>query len=94
MRRHDLTCRMGGDEFAAALFFGTDESLHLIHERIQQIFQQLLTTIRAAYPEAGISMGAAISGDEHETFAMIYDKADKALYHSKENGRSRYTIAD
>ena len=39
-------------------------------------------------------MGAAISGDEHETFAMIYDKADKALYHSKENGRSRYTIAD
>lgn len=93
-RSGDLTCRMGGDEFAAALFIKTTESNKLIAERIQQIFDQLSVNVHAAYDKASISLGVSISRAERETFDQLYDRADKALYHSKENGRARYTISE
>ena len=40
LRKDDCACRMGGDEFAAALFFAADTPEAVILERAQQIFDR------------------------------------------------------
>lgn len=37
-------------------------------------------------------MGAIISNEEMNTFNELYQSADKLLYKSKENGRSRLSV--
>ena len=38
LRKEDRACRMGGDEFAAALLFQPDVSEEKIQERVRMIF--------------------------------------------------------
>ena len=88
LRKADLPCRMGGDEFAAALFFRKGCSDELMHRRAHEIFEQIHRTLQTSEHPTGISMGAAIQTDEIDTFAALYAASDEALYTSKEAGRS------
>ena len=92
VREGDYTCRMGGDEFAAMLFFGADASTELMKKRAQQIFDKVNLTLKSTKEGTGISMGAVIAPPE-TNFNQLYEKADKALYEAKENGRSRLVIS-
>ena len=89
LREHDLSCRMGGDEFAAALFFKKDCSEDFMYTRAQQIFDKINMSLNSATRGTTLSMGAVIANDEKRTFNQIYEASDRALYHSKENGRGR-----
>ena len=91
LKKEDRACRMGGDEFAAILFFdkATDEAQ--MKERAQQIFDKVNMTIKATDEKMGISMGAAIAEAE-TTFNELYEASDQALYQAKENGRGRLVI--
>ena len=89
----DLVCRMGGDEFAAAVLLRDDEDQEHIAQRLGRIFDEVNATLRHSTKEHGISMGIAITGASDITFNSLYDAADQALYASKEAGRGRYTIA-
>ena len=93
LRKDDLACRMGGDEFAAALFFKAGTPEETLRERAHQIFEKLQLTMRAVEGGHGISMGAAIAGPDCNTFRQLYAKADESLYRSKEDGRGRLSIA-
>ena len=42
----------------------------------------------------GISIGAAIYADHHNTQEHILEDADAALYQAKSLGKGRYAIAD
>lgn len=88
LRKEDRACRMGGDEFAAALYFSTDTSEAAIQERAQQIFDKMSLTLKGANEQTGISMGVAIAADG-ATFLQLYEASDRALYQAKENGRNR-----
>ena len=92
LRKEDRACRMGGDEFAAALFFNLDTPEAVIRERAQQIFDKVSITLRGATGGTGISMGAAIA-EPDTTFNQLYEASDKALYQAKENGRGRLVIS-
>ena len=91
LRKEDRACRMGGDEFAAVLFFSYEADDALITERAQQIFDKLNMTLKGAEGGTGISMGAVIAR-EQTTFNALYEASDAALYEAKEKGRGRLVI--
>ena len=92
LRKEDRACRMGGDEFAAALFFSMDTPEAVIRERAQQIFDKVSITLKGADGGTGISVGVAIATPD-ATFNQLYEASDKALYQAKENGRGRLVIS-
>ena len=92
LRKEDRACRMGGDEFAAALYFSPDTSEASIRERAQQIFDKMSITLKGANESTGISMGVVIA-DHEATFLQLYEASDKALYQAKENGRNRFVVS-
>ena len=92
LRKEDRACRMGGDEFAAALFFSLNTPEATIQERAQQIFDKVSITLKGADGRTGISMGVAIA-EPDATFNQLYEASDKALYHAKENRRGRLVIS-
>ena len=91
LRKDDRACRMGGDEFAAVLFFKENTPDELIHERSGQIFDKISMTLKGAIENTSISMGAAIAEDG-ANFNQLYEEADNALYRAKEKGRGRLVI--
>ena len=91
LRKDDCACRMGGDEFAAAMFFNRDVSDSVIYARAQQIFDKMSLTLKSADTGTGISMGVTIA-QPNATFTQLYEISDKALYQAKEGGRSRMCI--
>ena len=92
LRKEDRACRMGGYEFAAALFFSLNTPEATIQERAQQIFDKVSITLKGADGRTGISMGVAIA-EPDATFNQLYEASDKALYQAKENGRGRLVIS-
>ena len=91
LRGDDYACRMGGDEFAAMLFFNKSVSDDVIRERAQQIFDKVNLTVKTTEGGTGISMGAVIARTEL-TFNEMYEEADNALYDVKESGRGRIEV--
>lgn len=91
LRKDDLAGRMGGDEYAAALFFEEEMPDEAITERALQIFDKIHLSLRMKGFQISCSIGAVISGS-HDTFTDLYAKADKALYRSKDDGRCRLTF--
>ena len=91
LRDEDYACRMGGDEFAAMLFFGKNIPDKAIRERAQQIFDKVNLTVKSAEGSSGISMGAVIAKTE-VTFNQLYEESDNALYSAKEKGRGRIVV--
>ena len=88
LRQTDLACRMGGDEFAGALFFEPEQPEELLMGRAHEIFEKLQVMLHALELPTSVSIGVAIS-DENSTFSSLYQKADQALYAAKNNGRDR-----
>lgn len=92
LRDDDFACRMGGDEFAAMLFFSKNVPEDVMRERAQQIFDKVNLTVKSAEGGTGISMGAVIAKTE-ATFNQLYEESDNALYSAKEKGRGRLEVA-
>ena len=92
LRGTDLPCRMGGDEFAAALFFEKGHNTVFMTMRAQQIFDKITSTMMSVEHPVSLSMGVAISDQELNSFNKLYEAADKALYVSKEGGRGKMSV--
>ena len=87
-----LACRMGGDEFAAALFFEQNQNEEEMYEKAQDIFHEVNMTIVSSTGGTSLSVGVSISGKDGNTFNELYEAADKAMYDSKAKGRARLSI--
>lgn len=94
LRGSDLACRMGGDEFAAALFFKRECQTEFMCKRAQQIYEKVASMIVKENDKGSISMGAAIAENKDESFVQLYESADRALYNSKNEGRGRLSIGN
>ena len=92
LRKEDRACRMGGDEFAAVIFFDRRATGMQMQERAQQIFDKVNITVKASEGGTGISMGVVIAKPD-TTFNQMYEASDQALYQAKKNGRGRLVIA-
>ncbi|MFC5590355.1 GGDEF domain-containing protein [Sporosarcina soli] len=88
----NLTARIGGDEFV--VIFSDVGAME-----IRQLASKLIEKINESFDALGhienlgvsISIGIAVAtGDDR--FESLYEKADRALYLSKENGKNQYTF--
>ena len=91
LRKEDCACRMGGDEFAAALFFKIGTPEDTIRMRAQQVYDKVNLALKSAEHQTGISMGVAVCQGEG-TFNQLYEASDNALYQAKSGGRGRMVI--
>jgi len=94
VRENDLVARLGGDEFVILLDgIESIQDVTSIGERIQQELrspfeledQQIFTSA---------SIGIVFSSHEYSNPADLMRDADIAMYRSKDEGKSRYTIFD
>ncbi len=92
LRRDDIAGRMGGDEFAAALFFKKECTDEFMYQRAQQIFDKINMMLAMNPHASSLSMGAVIANSEVNSFNELYELADKRLYNSKKGGRSRLSV--
>lgn len=92
LRASDLACRMGGDEFAAALIFKDSCDTEFMISRARQIYDKIAVTLSSGEHPIDLSMGVCIEDAEIRTFNQLYEAADKALYASKSNGRHCVTF--
>ncbi|MCQ2527959.1 MAG: diguanylate cyclase [Saccharofermentans sp.] len=92
LRKDDLACRMGGDEFAAALFYGNNTSDDVMLERAQQICDKINFVLTNQKGGTSLSMGAVVSSNELKSFNKLYENADEALYKAKESGRAKMVV--
>lgn len=92
LRKMDSLGRIGGEEFAILLPGAGPLEARIFAERLrQQVVDQPYTENGRSYPVT-ISIGiAAIAVDDHDIDAPL-DRADKALYRAKENGRNRVEV--
>ncbi len=90
VRQNDIACRIGGDEFF--LYFNNVDS----PETIQILATRLINALneKVKYPDktrgAAASIGIAVAPKDGNDFEVLYAKADKALYHAKNNGKNIY----
>ena len=88
-RNDDYCIRYGGDEFVVIMSDITEQSAYTISSKIRQI-NLALKKASEEYIALTVSVGVAFSDNGYTP--ELLEKADKALYHSKENGRNGYTF--
>lgn len=99
-REKDIIGRTGGDEFAILLKGKID--LNIILKKAKEIINNVLELSKKAYKEkeVSVSVGVCMFDDlsvkncETEIFNVLYEKSDKAMYNSKRNGKSIYSIVE
>jgi diguanylate cyclase len=95
LRKVDILGRYGGDEFVILLPETTHEGARRLTERIRQaIAQQPITAGGVSIPIT-LSIGLASNVKEPSlSLDELLQRADRALYDSKLNGRDRVTFYD
>lgn len=90
IRSDDIICRIGGDEFI--IFFKGVSSREFASDKAEEIIMRLDSD--PMFPEdrdkVSVSIGISLAPFDGSDFATLYNKADKALYHVKENGKHGY----
>lgn len=92
IRKSDLSGRLGGDEFAAALILRRNETDDQIRQTAQTVYERINAELSKFAEGTSISMGAAVSSQERNSFVKLYEEADRQLYNSKNEGRARLSI--
>ncbi len=92
VRSNDYFSRYGGEEFVLILQATPIKTAMEVAERIRATIEAHAFVYETKKIPVTISIGvsAKVPGDSWES---IYDRADKALYQSKQNGRNKVTQA-
>ena len=93
VRANDFFARYGGEEFVLILS-GTPVSAAIdIAERIRKTIQESEFSFESKQIPVTVSVGCASRKNEETSWDVLFERADKALYSSKQNGRNRVTIS-
>jgi diguanylate cyclase (GGDEF)-like protein len=94
-RTQDMAARYGGEEFVVMLSDTPAKTAQKIAERIRNSIENLDILYDGQHLNLTISIGVAQYNPEIDTTAKsLVDRADKALYGSKQTGRNKVTVAD
>jgi diguanylate cyclase (GGDEF)-like protein len=88
LRKQDIICRYGGEEFLIGLPHTDAEQAFAIIDRIRQNFSQIRHPYRDSHFLTTASGGIA-TYPLYQTGDALIKAADEALYHAKHNGRNR-----
>jgi len=94
LRREDAAGRYGGEEFAVLLPHTERPGALRTAERIRAIVEANPVAVEDFHVPVTVSVGVATgNGELPETFNVLVDAADQALYRAKREGRNRVVDA-
>ena len=91
LRKQDILCRYGGEEFLIGLPHTNAEQAFRIMDRVRQDFAQIRHPHRDTYFCTSVSGGIA-AFPEVQTADALIKTADDALYEAKRSGRNRIEL--
>jgi len=91
-RKTDIVCRYGGEEFAILLPETTRDNARLVLARVLNHIKE------GKIPTEGpriltLSAGLASCPEDADSDEALIEKADRAMYHAKKEGRDRLALA-
>jgi len=92
--KNGFVVRFGGDEFAIVLYDTKDEHMEKLAKSILEKIHYLRYADKVSidrWSVLSVSMGGAICIHPDESERSLFERADKALYQSKNAGKDRYT---
>jgi diguanylate cyclase (GGDEF)-like protein len=89
IRNIDVPARYGGEEFAAILPGTNREGAEKMAERLRKAIGDKAFALGGKDLRVTVSIGAATAPYDTDGREALIEKADKALYHAKGNGRNR-----
>jgi diguanylate cyclase (GGDEF)-like protein len=90
---YDLLGRLGGEEFAAALYDVDRDRAMGIAETIRHAFAEIAAEVDGQPVMATCSIGVALCEEGPLDISALLAQADQALYCAKERGRNRCELA-
>lgn len=86
----DIICRIGGDEFMT--FVAGPSSKSALGNHATEIITDMCSFLENSRFEtnSSVSVGIAQFPEDGNDFKSLYNAADKALYHVKQNGKNSY----
>ena len=96
LRESDIPARYGGEEFAVLLPYTHIDEAQIVGERLRKAVEDAQITINQETEEekqikVTISMGIA-EFNTQESGEALFERADKALYNAKTNGRNQVQL--
>lgn len=92
IRSNDFFARYGGEEFVLILSGSPSKVAGEVGERIRQTIEAHEFSFEGKKIPVTISVGVATKLPAETEWTQTYDRADKALYQSKQGGRNRTTL--
>ncbi len=93
IRKSDLFGRVGGEEFAIIINNTNKNKTLQIAEKIRMQVKTDILEFQNHEIHVTVSLGIAML-EKDDTLDSLFEKADKALYTSKQNGRDKVTISE
>lgn len=93
LRQIDMCARYGGEEFCLMLPETAKENAYVAAERIRANVESAIVKVYNESLNCTISVGASSYPKDGEQLNLLIDKADKALYKAKAQGKNRVCMA-
>lgn len=93
-RNVDTAARYGGEEFVVMLNNTPPSAALAVAERIRKLVEDKIILYDGQNIKVTISLGVSSYNFDLEPAKSIVERADKALYESKQNGRNRVTLSE
>lgn len=93
LRGFDIVGRYGGEEFLLVLHKANIATARMVAERIRSRIAATPIDLPGALLDITISMGVAMVKQDEDVNSLV-ERADKALYNAKENGRNQVALAE
>jgi diguanylate cyclase (GGDEF)-like protein/PAS domain S-box-containing protein len=92
IRKSDMVCRWGGEEFIIVSPNSTLEQTLLVAEKVRLTVMQTMAASADAIPAVTISLGVSSFPEHARDIRELFEKADVALYRAKDQGRNRVEV--
>lgn len=92
IRKSDISCRYGGEEFLLLLPATNAEGATQYAERLRDLVAHQVLTVDGEQIQFTVSLGIASFPEDGASYTEIINKADDAMYMSKKAGRNRVTV--
>ncbi|WP_370277201.1 GGDEF domain-containing protein [Pontibacterium sp.] len=92
VRNYSNVGRYGGEEFILVLPGGSSEDAFSIAERIRSGISTQPMGFDGGAVNVTVSIGVSLVSEDDDHFEDTVNRADRALYHAKEQGRNRVSV--